>query len=175
TIADPTPAAPRPRRRRGRRIARALLLLVGLLVVVLLGADLWLRPRVAASLPQVSGELALPGLSAPGAVERDALGIPTLRAATRLDAARALGFVHAQDRFFQMDFLRRVGSGDLAEVLGPALLTPDKNHRLHRFRQQAARPLAAMPPAQRALLEPYATGSTPACGHWETSLSSTSY
>ena len=158
TIPDPTPAAPRPRRRRGRRIARALLLLVGLLVVVLLGAGLWLRHRVAASLPQVSGELALPGLSAPVAVERDALGIPTLRAATRLDAARALGFVHAQDRFFQMDFLRRVGSGDLAEVLGPALLTPDKNHRLHRFRQQAARTLAAMPPAQRALLEAYADG-----------------
>src|SRR5690242_9789045 len=104
------PAA--PRRSRGRRIARWLLLLAGALAVLLLAAGLWLHHRVKASLPVLSGEIAVPALSAPVTVERDALGTPYLKAATRLDAARALGFVHAQDRFFQMDMLRREASGE---------------------------------------------------------------
>src|SRR5436305_15288565 len=102
TAPAPAPASARPRRSRGRRIVRALLWVVGLLLVALLAARLWLRHRVAASLPQLRGELAIPGLSAPVAVERDALRSPTLRAETRRDAARALGFVHPQDRFFQL-------------------------------------------------------------------------
>jgi penicillin amidase len=147
-----------PRRRWGRRIALWLLLLVGVLLLVLLGGGLWLRQRVAASLPQLRGELAIPGLQAPVAVERDALGVPTLRAATRLDAARALGFVHAQDRFFQMDLLRRAAAGELAELMGPDLVPHDQERRQHGFRSQAARILAAMTTPRRTLLEAYAAG-----------------
>jgi penicillin amidase len=154
---DATPAAP-SRRRWGRRIAKALLCLVALLVLVLVGSGLWLRHRVQASLPRLAGELALSGLSAPVAVERDALGVPTLRAATRQDAARALGFVHAQDRFFQMDLLRREAAGEFAELFGPRLLMHDENRRLHRFRAQAVRILAVLPPEQRAVLESYTAG-----------------
>jgi penicillin amidase len=147
-----------PRRRWGRRIARWLLLLVGVLLLVLLGGGLWLRQRVAASLPRLRGELAIPGLQAPVAVERDALGVPTLRAANRLDAARALGFVHAQDRFFQMDLLRRSAAGEYAELFGPSLVPHDQERRQHGFRSLAARILAAMAPPQRALLEAYTAG-----------------
>ena len=64
-----------------------------------------------ASLPQVDGEVALEGLAAPVMVERDAAGVPTIRGDDRLDVARALGFVHAQERFFQMDLLRRRPAG----------------------------------------------------------------
>src|SRR5947199_7950409 len=158
TAPAPAPASARPRRSRGRRIVRALLWVAGLLLVVLLAAGLWLRHRVAASLPQLRGELAIPGLSAPVAVERDALGVPTLRAATRVDAARALGFVHAQDRFFQMDMLRREASGEFAEFFGAFTLLHDQNRRKHGCRALADRVLAAMTPPQRALLEAYAEG-----------------
>ena len=154
---DPKPA-PAPRRRWGRRVARALLLIVGLLLLALVVTGLWLRHRVAASLPQLRGELAIPGLSAPVAVERDALGVPTLRAATRVDAARALGFVHAQDRFFQMDILRREAAGEFAEFFGPRLLLHDQNRRRHRCRALAAQVLAALTPPQRAVLDAYAAG-----------------
>jgi penicillin amidase len=150
--------SPAPRPRWGRRIVRALLLVAGLLLVLLLAAGLWLRHRVTASLPQLRGELAIPGLSAPVAVERDALGVPTLRAATRVDAARALGFVHAQDRFFQMDLLRREGGGEFAELFGPIMVKHDQNRRRHGCRLSAARILAAMPPAQRSVLEAYTEG-----------------
>jgi penicillin amidase len=159
TMATARPSTlPAPRPRRGRRILRAFLLLVGLLLVFLLVAGLWLRHRVTASLPQLRGELAIPGLSAPVAVERDALGVPTLRAATRLDAARALGFVHAQDRFFQMDLLRREASGEFSELFGPFMLLHDQNRRRHGCNLMASRLLAGMTPARRALLEAYAAG-----------------
>ncbi len=91
-------------------------------------------------------------------IERDALGVPTIRAATRLDAARALGFVHAQDRFFQMDLLRRAAAGENAELLGPNLVQFDQERRLHGFRSLAGRVLAGMTPLHRALLEAYAAG-----------------
>ena len=133
-------------------------MLVVLLVLVVVGGGFWLRHRVQASLPRLSGELALPGLSAPVVAERDALGVPTLKAATRQDAARALGFVHAQDRFFQMDLLRREAAGEFAEFFGARLLMHDENRRLHHFRAQAARIVAGLPPEQRAVLEAYTAG-----------------
>src|SRR5262245_46825911 len=99
TTPAPSPAPP-PARRRGRRILPTLLLvLAGLVpgVVLVLGACvLWVRSEVRASLPRLDGELKLAGLSAPVTVERDALGVPTIRAASRPDAARALGFLHGQ-------------------------------------------------------------------------------
>jgi len=128
------------------------------LVVFLLVAGLWLHHRVKASLPVLSGEIAMPALSAPVTVERDALGTPNLKAATRLDAARALGFVHAQDRFFQMDMLRREASGEFAELFGPFMLLHDHNRRRHGCRILAGRVLAAMTPPQHALMEAYAEG-----------------
>ena len=60
------------------------------------------------------------GLGAPVRIERDALGVPVVRGGSRLDVARATGFLHAQDRFFQMDLLRRSAAGELAALVGAA-------------------------------------------------------
>lgn len=151
---------PRPRRRRPvlRRVLLALTVLVTLLVLVLLAGGFWVYDHLRASLPRLDGELRMAGLAAPVEVERDELGVPVIRAANRLDAARALGFLHAQDRFFQMDLLRRQAAGELAEIFGPAAVKLDRRHRIHRFRALAERILASSPPQERALLTAYAEG-----------------
>src|SRR5580700_3883981 len=89
----------------------ALLLL---LVLAVLGGYLLLR----ASLPQLEGTLTTAGLGAPVTISRDARGVPTLVAHSRSDLAFATGFVHAQDRFFEMDLERRLAGGELAELFG---------------------------------------------------------
>src|SRR4051812_44282929 len=154
--ASPSTLSSPPRRK--RRIGRALLLVFVFLILLLVAWGLWVRHRMAASLPVLRGELPLSGLSAPVTVERDALGTPTLRAATRVDAARALGFVHAQDRFFQMDLLGREGGGEFGELFGPIMILHDQNRRRHGCLINATRILATLPPPQRALLEAYADG-----------------
>lgn len=154
----PVPAE-RPRSRRWlRRILLTLGVLVGLVLVAGLVGLLWVRAEVRGSLAQIDGERALPGLSAPVAVERDALGVPTLRAANRLDAARALGFLHGQDRFFQMDLMRRKAAGELSELFGPMALQVDRPNRLHRFRDVARQVMARSSPEERQLLDAYAVG-----------------
>ena len=110
------------------------------------------------SLPQLEGERPLSGLSAPVKIERDALGVPRITAATRVDAARALGFLHAQDRFFQMDLLRRRGAGELAELFGDGALAIDRQARRHGFRRLAGDVIAALPPPHRAVLDAYVEG-----------------
>ncbi|MGB5132047.1 MAG: penicillin acylase family protein, partial [Steroidobacteraceae bacterium] len=111
-----------------------------------------------ASLPDIDGEVHLAGLSAPASIERDAAGVPVMRGATREDVARATGYAHAQDRWFQMDLLRRTSAGELSELLGPALLDTDRRIRLHQFRQRAEQALADLDPVGRGLLEAYAAG-----------------
>ncbi|HSD53443.1 MAG TPA: penicillin acylase family protein [Burkholderiales bacterium] len=110
------------------------------------------------SLPELDGRLELAGLDAPVTIERDALGIPTISGEGRADVAFATGFVHAQDRFFQMDLARRAAAGRLAELVGDAALPVDRRNRLHRFEAVAARVLAAATDEQRALLDAYAAG-----------------
>ncbi|HEY0956100.1 MAG TPA: penicillin acylase family protein [Roseateles sp.] len=129
----------------------------GLLVLVLLLAlGLWLALR--ASLPQLDGERSLAGMAAPAEVQRDERGYATVTAENRLDLARALGFVHAQERFFQMDLMRRNAAGELSALVGAKALPLDKSRRLHRFRHRAETGLAALPADERALLEAYAVG-----------------
>ena len=138
-----------------------LLVAAGLLGVVLLVAaaiGVWLGLHLRASLPQLDGERVLPGLGAEVRIERDALGMPTIRARDRRDVARATGFLHAQDRFFQMDLLRRAAAGELAELLGPALLDADRSTRRHRLRAVARRVVEAADDDGRALLTAYTAG-----------------
>ncbi|HEX3529042.1 MAG TPA: penicillin acylase family protein [Thermoanaerobaculia bacterium] len=141
------------------RLLRAISL--ALLVLAVLGvlAVLCVRHRLTADLPRTAGRLEVPGLVAPAAIERDALGIPTLRGASRRDVAFATGFAHAQDRYFQMDLLRRRSAGELAELFGRPALPGDESIRIHLFRQHARRVLAASPPDVRELLEAYAAGA----------------
>ena len=124
--------------------------------VVVIAALLWLGFR--ASLPTLDGHAALAGLSAPVTIQRDALGVPTLTAIDRNDLARALGYAHAQDRFFQMDLMRRAAAGELAGLLGPGVLPLDRRLRLHRFRTTAHAVVTALDPAHRSLLDAYVAG-----------------
>lgn len=152
----------RPRRRWLtwlRRGALGLGVVLLLLLLVAGGAALWFRGQLLASLPDVDGRLGLAGLAAPVTVERDALGIPTVRGESRADVARATGFLHGQDRFFQMDMmLRRAAAGELAALVGERGLRPDLAVRHHQFRRRARRAVERMPADQRAVLEAYADG-----------------
>ena len=111
-----------------------------------------------ASLPQLDGDIRHSGVRAPVHIERDARGVATIDAASRLDLAYGTGFVHAQDRFFQMDLSRRLAAGELSELFGAIALEQDRKTRLFRFRRIARAVLAQATPAQRALLEAYARG-----------------
>jgi penicillin amidase len=141
-------------RRPVRLLLRALLWL-GLLAAMV-GLAAWLALR--ASLPQLEGEGRVAGLSAPVSIERDAQGVPVVRGANRVDVARAAGFLHAQERYFQMDLTRRAAAGELAALLGPPLLDTDRRLRVHRFRARARQALAAAGPQDRELLAAYTEG-----------------
>ena len=141
-----------------RRLLRVLLIAGLTLVVVLAGGAYWLRKELRASLPAVSGTVRMRGLRSAVTVERDRLGIPTIRGITREDVARATGYVHAQDRFFQMDLARRRAGGELAALVGEAALPLDRQVRVHRFRDEARRAVALLAPRDRGMLESYASG-----------------
>ena len=107
--------------------------------VVVLAAFLFVRW----SLPKLSGTQTLPGLKGEVRVLRDQWGIPHIFAGDELDVFRALGFVEAQDRLFQMDILRRLANGQLSEVFGPAALRADELSRTFGFRHYAEKMLAS--------------------------------
>src|SRR5687767_14470857 len=139
-------------RRRVRWIAFAVL---GAALVAVVGGGLWAYGRLRASLPALEGSIQLPGLGGRVSVTRDALGIPTIRGESREDVARATGFLHAQERYFQMDLNRRRAAGELSALVGGRALTLDVEIRRHRFRPLAVRALGLMAPADRAILEAY--------------------
>ena len=128
--------------------------LVALAVLVLLAGWLVLR----ASLPDLDGEISAAGIGAPATIERDAAGIPLITAASRADLAYATGFAHGQDRFFQMDLIRRQAAGELSELFGPAAVDADKRYRFHRFRARARDVYARLAARERALMDAYAEG-----------------
>lgn len=145
--------------RRALRIGFRIFLVLGaVLIVAAVAGGFWFRSQLRASLPQLDGEHSLVGAEAPITVTRDRLGVPKIQAANREDVARALGFLHAQDRFFQMDLSRRLAAGELAALFGAGVLPVDKKNRIHRFREEARQAVSLLKPAQRALLEAYATG-----------------
>ena len=148
-------------------IVRAVLALLLLFVVGLFGLGYWGWGQLAGSLAQLDGELALDGLTDAVTIERDDLGIPTITAENRQDLAFATGFVHAQERFFQMDLLRRSSAGELAELVGSAAIERDMENRVHRFRHRAGRVVAAASDDQRALLDAYAAGVNAGLGALE--------
>src|SRR5258706_11402067 len=102
--------------------AKILAVLVLALVAVAAGGWIYLR----GSLPAIDGEVAARGLGAPVEVLRDAEGVPHLFAASERDGWFAMGYVHAQDRLWQMEFQRRVVRGQLSEVLGERAFDTDR-------------------------------------------------
>ncbi len=141
-------------KRRGRWLWRAFGALF-VLVLLLVGGAWWL---LRGSLPTLEGELALPGLSAPAQVQRDALGVVSIQAANATDAARVLGFVHGQERFFEMDLLRRSAAGELSELFGAVAIDADKAARVHRLRARTDANLAAVAGNRMPLLAAYTAG-----------------
>ncbi len=130
-------------------------ILVLVLIVVGAGTGWWL---MRGSVPTLDGELALDGLTAPVTVQRDALGVVTIDAANEVDALRALGYVHAQERYFEMDLMRRVSAGELSDLFGPIAIEKDKSQRVHRIRARVEADLAAMAADKRPQLEAYTAG-----------------
>ncbi|HEX8993332.1 MAG TPA: penicillin acylase family protein, partial [Anaerolineales bacterium] len=126
----------------------------------------WLNPVVGSGLawlskdsfPQTDGALEMVGLHRPVKIYRDRLGIPHLRAENIHDVIFAQGFVHAQDRLWQMDFSRRLVSGRLAEVAGSAVVSLDRAMRILGLRGIAVREFDLLDPETQALLEAYASG-----------------
>ena len=100
----------------------------------------------------------IPGLSGPVDITYDADGVPRIRAGSEQDAATALGFLHARDRMFQMELMRRAASGRLSEIAGPATLPIDRMMRTLGLRQHAVADFATLPPDTKAILEAYARG-----------------
>jgi len=111
-----------------------------------------------ASLPNLDGEFRVEGLNAEASLERDADGIPVIRATNRVDLAFATGFAHGQDRFFQMDLIRRQAAGELSEIVGAVAVETDKRHRFHRFRSRARDVLARANERDIRLVSAYADG-----------------
>lgn len=125
------------------------------LLVLLLGLLLWYRQ---ASLPVYEGTLRVAGLAAPVRIERDTHGIPLITGTGEADVLFGLGFAHAQDRLWQLDFNRRIAQGRLAELVGPAGLDTDRFLRTLGIQRQAQALLDAMDADTRALLETYVAG-----------------
>lgn len=124
-------------------------------LLLLLGAGiLYVRTSTA----RYSGEVTVPGLAGRVEVWRDSLAVPHIWAESEPDLFRALGYVHAQERMWQMELFRRVADGRLAEVLGPELVESDRFLRTLGMGRAAARVERRLDPAHRALLEAYVGG-----------------
>jgi penicillin amidase len=136
-------------------LLRLLRLLPPALGLKLPGLGSWLARR---RWPKTSGTLALAGLSAPVEVIRDRWGVPHIHARAEADLFFAQGYVHAQDRLWQMELGRRIGEGTLAALVGPPGVPVDRLTRTLGLRRYAERSLAGLDAASRAILDAYAAG-----------------
>lgn len=145
----------RPKRRKLRRVAKTSALAACFLAIGTTGVGTW---KLRSSLPVISGVHRTQHLVDPIQVERDAMGIPTIESKSRVDAAYGLGYVHGQDRFFQMDLLRRMTAGRLSELVGKGAVGTDKRYRKHRFTQMAETIYGSLAIEQKELVDAYARG-----------------
>lgn len=141
-----------------RRLLRLLLVLLVVVLIVGLAGFGYGFATTRRAWPQTDGRVQVTGLQAPVTVIRDRWGIPHIYAPNPHDLFFAQGYVHAQDRFWQMEFWRRIGSGRLAEVLGEEALDRDRFIRTVGWHRTAAQELAQLDPEVRAALEAYAEG-----------------
>lgn len=138
-----------------RRVILGVAALLAVMVVV--GAAVGVV-TVRRSFPQTAGELTLTGLDEPVEVHRDDAGVPTVVASTSHDLFLAQGFVHAQDRFWEMDFRRHVTAGRLSELFGASQVETDRFVRTLGWRRVAEQELSRLDDRTVAALEAYATG-----------------
>ncbi|WP_038055741.1 penicillin acylase family protein [Thermus amyloliquefaciens] len=141
-----------------KRFLRFLAWALGLALLAVLLLALGVYATLRASLPQAEGRIALKGLSAPVEVVRDGRGVVRVRAQTLEDLLFAQGFVHAQERLWQMEFQRRVGQGRLSEVLGEATLPQDRFLRTWGFYQAAKSAYERLYPEEKRAVDAYVAG-----------------
>ncbi len=132
------------------------LLVVSLVIVATTTG--WIAWRFRASAPQVTGVVAVDGVSGPVTLARDRYGVPHVFGATDTDVFYGLGFAHAQDRLFQMDLVRRSVEGRLSEILGGAALRLDARARIKGYNEVADATVAALDDRERGILDAYAAG-----------------
>jgi penicillin amidase len=140
---------------RGKRF---LVRFVSALLIITIVLSAFGVVTVRRSFPQVDGQLTLPGLDGPVDVYRDSMGVPHIYATTLHDLFMAQGYVHAQERFWQMDFWRHIGSGRLSEMFGETQLDTDAFLRTLGWARVAEQELAASSPEDIAILTAYAEG-----------------
>ncbi|KRG49461.1 penicillin acylase family protein [Stenotrophomonas geniculata] len=131
---------------------------LGVLIAIVLVTALVLWLLLRGSLADLDGEHALPGLAKPVTIERDALGVVTITAGSQADAMRALGRVHAQERYFEMDLMRRSAAGELSALFGPKAIDADKRMRVHRLRARTEANLQAALGDNGAAVRAYVDG-----------------
>jgi penicillin amidase len=146
-------------RKKTKLCARTVLcaVLFGGLLLAALGAS-WVYWQLRASLPTLDGVVAIADLSEPVSVTRDEVGMVTIAANSRTAVARAMGFVHAQERFFQMDLMRRQAAGELSALLGRKAVEADKDVRIHQLRARARVIAAQLSQPESELLAAYVGG-----------------
>ncbi len=153
------PPAKSSRRPRWLRVlARVALFLIVLIALAVTAGLAWLRSMTRAALPVLDGDVHISGLSAPVTVRRDTHGVPHIEAATQDDMFLAQGYVTAQDRLWQMDLYRRNANGELAEILGTALVRHDRAQRVFGFSRLARQIYARLAPDERRRMDDYARG-----------------
>lgn len=128
------------------------------LALAALGVGLWFYHTLRAALPQLDGELRVPGVSSRVEIVRDARGVPAISAQNFDDLFFAQGYVTAQDRLWQMDGMRRFAAGELSEILGKEFLKHDRRQRILGIRAAAHQIVETQPPDDRARFEAYARG-----------------
>lgn len=136
-------------------LKRIFVVITTLLLLLILSTFLLLR----SSLPALDGNISLPGITSTVSVERDESGVPTISGLNRNDVAFATGYLHAQERFFQMDLSRRNSSGELSELFGKLALDYDKKQRKHQFRLVARQAIERLSPDDQSLLAAYTEGA----------------
>lgn len=141
-----------------RTLGRILLGVLAVLLVVLVGAGIYVYASIDDSYPQTQGEIQLQGLNGPVDVYRDEAGVPHIFASSEHDLFFAQGYIHAQDRFWQMDFQRHVGAGRLSEMLGSSTVDTDVFLRTVGWERVAREELDLLDEQSKATLQAYADG-----------------
>ena len=151
--------APSDGQKRSRKWWKVLLgVIAAVLLVVVVGTALFMRVSVRRAFPDVDGEVSIAGLDASVEVVRDDMGIPHIYASTSHDLFMAQGYVHAQERFWQMDFWRHIGSGRLSEMFGDSQVETDTFLRTLGWREIAESQFTNAPPEMQAIMQAYSDG-----------------
>ena len=140
-----------------RKLKNSIAVVITIIILLTVGGFVFYN-MLSDSLPQYDGEIKVAGISNTVEIYRDSMAVPYILADTEEDAAFALGFIHAQERIFQMDIVRRAGAGRLSEILGPDALIFDKMLRTVGIKRTSERIMKIINPEVMELLIAYSAG-----------------